>query len=504
MAQAKVYLLPLFLFFLILLSLEAEFHFIRTSTLTCLGLEGQKKGKHTFPDFYKYRRVRTLAADEITTGNNNGRVIIIGDVHGMNDSFHNLLSTVSYSPDTDTLILSGDFLAKTGLSGSLDMLDFLAHSPTHVYAVRGNHDQMVVEWRAWRDWFESLHIKGRTGAQFLETLEADWHKAEKKHLDPGEWAHTQRKRAERTWRAEWWRRIPTPGKGREKNHWEPFAEHYWLAKAMTREHAQLLYDMPSVIHIPSEHMFVVHGGMLPFDLRRSPTDERQPLAHPPTLDFTGTGYDIPQDVFASQISEEEGALLRTAQEQALLSDVRDNRDNWALINMRGVRHGKVTPSNKKGTPWSKLWNDQMSRCAGFDEDDDVTDKKALPCEPSTVVYGHAAARGLDVKRWSFGLDTGCMYGRRLTALVLQHERKGQKAEGEVVEEEIIDDDDAEDWDEDDRREAWSRSRFSGTPVGRAEDVRRRTWRKRATFGDKGGDVRAELVSVKCEVPDDVE
>lgn len=32
--------------------------------------------------------------------------------------------------------------------------------------------------------------------------------------------------------------------------------------------------------------------------------------------------------------------------------------------------------------------------------------------------GHAAGRGLDLKKHSFGLDSGCVYGRRLSALVL--------------------------------------------------------------------------------------
>jgi hypothetical protein len=76
----------------------------------------------------------------------------------------------------------------------------------------------------------------------------------------------------------------------------------------------------------------------------------------------------------------------------------------------------------------------MSRCNGFSA---LGHSKpaALQCHPSTVVYGHAAAKGLDIKRWSSGLDSGCVrriilsfsgyiftlaqvYGRRLTALVL--------------------------------------------------------------------------------------
>lgn len=57
----------------------------------------------------------------------------------------------------------------------------------------------------------------------------------------------------------------------------------------------------------------------------------------------------------------------------------------------------------------------MNMCHGFDPRDSldpfigVTNKhRELPCLPMSVIYGHAAARGLDVKRWSFGLDTGCV------------------------------------------------------------------------------------------------
>ncbi|KAG8899654.1 hypothetical protein FRB99_006522, partial [Tulasnella sp. 403] len=42
--------------------------------------------------------------------------------------------------------------------------------------------------------------------------------------------------------------------------------------------------------------------------------------------------------------------------------------------------------------------------------------------PTAVFYGHSASRGLDVKRWSTGIDTGCIYGRRLTALVIGDSR----------------------------------------------------------------------------------
>jgi len=36
---------------------------------------------------------------------------------------------------------------------------------------------------------------------------------------------------------------------------------------------------------------------------------------------------------------------------------------------------------------------------------------SLPCYPSSVIHGHAASRGLDINRFSFGLDTGCVRSR---------------------------------------------------------------------------------------------
>ncbi|KAL1917167.1 uncharacterized protein VTP21DRAFT_4823 [Calcarisporiella thermophila] len=80
---------------------------------------------------------------------------------------------------------------------------------------------------------------------------------------------------------------------------------------------------------------------------------------------------------------------------------------YDVMNMRNIKkNGKPTKSKNKGRSWSKVWNEAQ---IGNEN-------------PRTVVYGHQASRGLNIKKFSIGIDTGCVYGGELTAYVLP-ERK---------------------------------------------------------------------------------
>ncbi|CAG8481058.1 16660_t:CDS:2 [Racocetra persica] len=81
----------------------------------------------------------------------------------------------------------------------------------------------------------------------------------------------------------------------------------------------------------------------------------------------------------------------------LLPDVPiDQQNPEDMMNM----NGRPTKSTNKGHSWSNYWN--TAQQSSF--------------TPKTVIYGHDASRGLNIKEFTFGLDSRCVYGGELTAL----------------------------------------------------------------------------------------
>ncbi|KAG6817678.1 hypothetical protein H0H87_005436 [Tephrocybe sp. NHM501043] len=272
----------------------------------------------------------------------------------------------------------------------------------NITGVRGNHDQQVIEWRAWIHWIRTQP----GGPHWLDETHVKWINAKSEGVqDPEEWLDSQKHKDEDD---KWWKKIP---KG-----WVLFGTHFTIAQDMSEAQFAYLRSLPYTIHIPNAHAFIVHGGLLASNPEHGHEHSSQPLARIPRLPKSLKGCNECNNNTRNTLA------LRAIQERAILTQVPQNTIPYNILNIRSIVKGKVTKQSN-GKPWSKAWKEDMLRCAGFDGElknvQAVKKKKQLlPCYPITVVYGHAAGRGLDVKRWSVGLDTGCVYERHLSALVL--------------------------------------------------------------------------------------
>lgn len=83
----------------------------------------------------------------------------------------------------------------------------------------------------------------------------------------------------------------------------------------------------------------------------------------------------------------------------------EQQDSRQCMNMRTIDlDTRVPSSNHESFHWEKLWNYRQ--------------KKLPAAERVTVVYGHDARRGKNIKKYSKGLDSSCVRGGQLTALVI--------------------------------------------------------------------------------------
>ncbi|KAF9336750.1 hypothetical protein BG006_007527 [Podila minutissima] len=82
---------------------------------------------------------------------------------------------------------------------------------------------------------------------------------------------------------------------------------------------------------------------------------------------------------------------------------------WVLVNVRNLlKDGTPSRTRKNGQSWATAFNKLHSNKG-----------RSRTSREFLVVYGHDAGRSLNIKTWTIGLDSGCVYGRALSGYVIE-------------------------------------------------------------------------------------
>ncbi|EGU80496.1 hypothetical protein FOXB_08956 [Fusarium oxysporum f. sp. conglutinans Fo5176] len=230
-------------------------------------------------------------------------------------------------------------------------------------AVRGNHEDRVI--LAWRGLSSQQGV-----AAYLDTKDAAKHRGEEAYLK--------------------------------------------TARSLSEAQMTWLRNLPVIISAESMALYFVHAGLVPGvplpqqdawaaekqrqkELAKAQEDAQakfQQRSFVPGEEGTDShahaarAEPAPADSAGAVLSTDEAAAERT----------NPDRDVWIPID------------GHEGERWTDLWNSEQRKLRGPDR--------------RSVIYGHDAKMGYQEDSYTFGLDSGCVKGNALTALVIQAKEDG--------------------------------------------------------------------------------
>jgi predicted phosphodiesterase len=397
------------------------------------------------------------------------RLVIVGDVHGQKSALVDLLSKIHFDKTHDHLILTGDLINKG--PDSAGVVDLAIELGAH--AVRGNHEDRVLSVYAAME-KTPVSQEPATDAVDLET----------KVFDKGEEENQDKKDHDKDPKAAKEEYLTHEGL-LDRGDKPEFQVARKLSKRQIQWLSQLpvilkVGRIPSNKDVPPafKNMVVVHGGLVP----NVSLADQDPTA---VMSMRSLVYPIDElrrkavRRFLEDKAKNRGrgsiAAAQQIDEEMIDEFVQKIMDAEGLSFEHEGDDVAVPTDGREGRMWWKEWNRFQERlaktttaAAAAEEDEetgalaaaataaatpDKGDKTAAPetaqkkhkkanktrqqtavereLDGITIVYGHDAKSGLKVPDtygnghgYTFGLDSGCVYGRKLSALVIEARSEG--------------------------------------------------------------------------------
>lgn len=324
------------------------------------------------------------------------RLVFVGDIHGCNVEFAELMKQVGFDKSKDKLVLLGDFISKG--PDSIAVLELAME--LDAACVRGNHENTLLR---------------RYAKKHRQTFDNDVRDRLKDGTKSGDLEHFD-----------------------DDDDDEPITiDNLKVKKVQSGK-------------LVMQHHFAIHGRV--YDTHsHGDNDDDDCMKHELDDEFQSGDFDAGEGGFVHVFADEKKIIKKATDEQIAYIDscplilrvpeqifgadhgevsathaglmwnvaTLEEQDPAVLLYMRTI----IPPDNSTASPtrdgilWNEVWNDYQETLP--------------PSERRTVLYGHDAKTGLAIREYSKGLDSRCYKGDYLTALVAKKDSNG-RWEHEIV------------------------------------------------------------------------
>ncbi|CCT70281.1 uncharacterized protein FFB20_02369 [Fusarium fujikuroi] len=343
-------------------------------------------GMYNRPRYDGIDLIRNLPSEYVPTAKNGRRLVVVGDIHGMLDPFEKLLKKIEFNPKTDHVIAVGDMINK-GPKSSEVVARLMELKAT---AVRGNHEDRVI--LAWRGLSSQQGV-----AAYLDTKDAAKHRGEEADLK--------------------------------------------TARSLSEAQMTWLKNLPVIISAESMALYFVHAGLVPGvplpqqdawavmnmrtlrfpreEFRKKEIEKKRKQAEKQRQKELAKAQEDAQAKFqqrsfvpGEEATDSHAHAAHAARAEPAPADSAGavSTDEAAAERTNPDRDVWIPIDGHEGERWTDLWNSEQKKLRGPDR--------------RSVIYGHDAKMGYQEDSYTFGLDSGCVKGNALTALVIQAKEEG--------------------------------------------------------------------------------